>query len=114
MSWLENLKPGDKVIVRKCDRYYQIDEIKIIKTIGKTLISLEGWDGQTRFRVSDGYSVHGGTFDSYKLFPATEEHINKIEQQKQKLGLVRKIEKCDFSKLPLEALKQILEVVENN
>lgn len=79
MSWLESLKPGDKVIVRKCDRCYQPGRIEIIKSVGKRFISLEGWEGETRFRVNDGHSVHGDVFESYQLFPATEEHIKKIE-----------------------------------
>jgi hypothetical protein len=62
--------------------------------------------------VDSGSSVRGGMLDSYELSPATEEYIKKIEQQKQKSKLVGKLEKFNFSKLPLEVLKQIIEIAE--
>jgi transcription-repair coupling factor (superfamily II helicase) len=113
-NWLESLKPGDKVIVRKCDRCYQQPRIEVVKSVGKKFISLEGWESVTRFRADSGFSVRGGMLDSYELFPVTEEYIKKIEQQKQKLELVRKLEKTDFGKLPIEVLKQITEIIEGN
>lgn len=107
MNWLEELKPGDRVLVR--NRCQPHDRIETIKTIGKKLISLEGWEGKTRFRVNGGRSVSG---DSYWLHPATEEAIKKIEEQKQKLEAIRKLQEFNFRKLSLDKLKQILEIVE--
>lgn len=112
MSWLESLKPGDKVIVKKNDRCYQQDSIETIKSIGKKFISLQDWEGETRFRTEDGSSVHGGMLDSYQLYPLTKEASERIDIQRQRLECLRKIEKINFNKLPIEKLKQIIEVVE--
>lgn len=114
MSWLDELKPGDKVIVKKNDRCYQQNRVETVKTVGKKFISLVNWENETRFRVEDGSSVQGGMLDSYQLFPATKEALEKLDQQKQKLELVRKLEKVNFNKLSLGALKQIFEIIDNN
>lgn len=108
--WLEDLKPGDKVIVR--NRCYPQDRLETIKTKGKQFISLEGWEEITRFRVKDGLSVKGNALNAYELFPATKEALEKLEQKKLKLKLIRKLENVDFSKLPLEVLIQVSEIVE--
>lgn len=110
MNWLEELKPGDRVLVR--NRCQPHDRIETIKTIGKKLISLEGWEDKTRFRVDGGRSVSGDSYNCSWLHPATEEAIEKIEEQKQKLEAIKKLQEVNFGKLPLEKLKQILKILE--
>lgn len=110
MGWLEELKPGDKVLVR--NRCQPHDRIETVKNIGKRFISLEGWENQTRFRVNGGRSIKGDPLGAYWLYPATKEALEKLEQQKLKLELVRKLEKVNFGRLPLDTLKQISEIVE--
>lgn len=112
MNWLEELKPGDKVIVKKNDRCYQQNRVETVKTVGKKFISLVNWENETRFRVVDGSSVQGGMLDSYQLFPATKEALEKLEQQKQKLEAIKKLQEVNFRKLPLEKLKQLLKILE--
>lgn len=107
MTWLEKLKPGDKVIVT---RNHRQDTVETVKSIGKKLISLENLD--VRFRLIGGSSAGKEVFYSYQLRPATEEALKKLEQQKLKLELVEKLEKVNFSKLPLEVLTQISKLVE--
>lgn len=106
--WLDDLKPGDKVLVR--NRCYPEDIVETVKTKGKKFISLEGFP--TRFRVEDGFGVKREYPNSYQLFPATKEALEEIENQKTKIQLARKLKATDFRKLRLDVLKQIVEIVE--
>lgn len=112
-NWLESLKPGDRVIVKQCDRYYQNDRIEIVKSVGKKFISLQ--DFSTRFLVEDGSSVASRDQPHrYQLLPATEDAIAEIDRQKQKRELVEKLKKVNFEKLPLQALQQINHGIEKS
>lgn len=111
MTWLEELKPGDQVLVS--NRCYAYDKLETVKSVGKKFISLEGWENKTRFRVDGGRGVSGDSYNCSWLHPATEEALNKIEEQKQKLEALGKIEKVNYRKLPLSKLKQILEIIES-
>ena len=107
--WLEDLKPGDKVIVT---RKHRQDTVETVKSIGKKLISLENFD--VRFRVNGGRDVRKDVFYSYQLLPASKEALEKLEQQKLRLELVEKLGKVNFSKLSLEVLTQIVEIIEGS
>ncbi len=107
--WPEDLKPGDKVIVT---RKHRQDTVETVKSIGKKLISLENFD--VRFRVNGGSGVRKDVFYSYQLLPATKESLEKLEQQKLRLELVEKLGKVNFSKLSLEVLTQIVEIIEGS
>lgn len=112
-NWLENLKPGDRVIVKQRDRYYQENRIEAIKSIGKKFISLQ--DFSTRFLVENGSSVASRDLPHrYQLLEATEDAIAEIERQKQKRGLIEKLKRANFEKLSLEALQQINNIVEKS
>ena len=112
-NWLESLKPGDRVIVKQRDRYYQENRIEVIKSIGKKFISLQ--DFSTRFLVENGSSVASRDLPHrYQLLEATEDAIAEIERQKQKRGLIEKLKRANFEKLSLEALQQINNIVEKS
>lgn len=112
-NWLENLKPGDRVIVKQRDRYYQENRIEVIKSIGKKFISLQ--DFSNRFLVENGSSVASRDLPHrYQLLEATEDAIAEIDQQKQKQELVEKLKKVNFEKMPLQALQQINQIIEKS
>lgn len=112
-NWLESLNPGDRVIVKQCDRYYQNDRIEVIKSVGKKFISLQ--DFSVRFRTEDGSSVSSRDLPfRYQLLEATDNAIAKIDRQRQKQELVEKLEKVNFGKLPLQALQQINQIIEKS
>lgn len=110
--WLEDLKPGDKVLVR--NRCSSQDTIETVKSCGKKFISLEGWEDKTRFRVADGRGVKREYPNSRQLFPATKEALQELEDQKTKIQLARKLESTDFRKLPLSVLKQIVKALDGS
>lgn len=100
-DWLNELKTGDKVIVKT--GYYGSD-LKKVEKITPTQIVVGG----SRFRKKDGYLM--GANDIWcttKLHPATEYEVNKIIYKK----LRSKIKQRNFDSVSDEKIKQIAEIL---
>lgn len=103
-NWIEQLKPGDKVIVYWPTTGHRIPIIKEVKSVGKKLISLV--DYSQRFNKETGRET-GGDWDYGSLKEATPEETNKIRLAIEKQEVVARLEKVRFDKLPLSVLKEI-------
>lgn len=65
-----------------------------------------------KYKIKDGYEI-GRNSGPYirSLSPEVEQDIAKYEAMVEKADLISKIQKADYSKVPLKTLKQIIELI---
>lgn len=95
MSWLEDLKPGDRVFVSS----YPRDRIEEVDRLTKTQIIIGG----LRFRKLDGCLVNGDGYNRARLEEVTPER----EQEVLCIKLIRAISAKSLKDFNLERLKKI-------
>jgi hypothetical protein len=103
MSWLEDLKAGDKVVISSTyDR-----RVCIVTRVTKTLIII----GNFRFSKSFGSIVPNDAWSSTYLVPATEKEMQSIRDVKHRNGLLTHLRKTDFSTLQTKTLETIYSII---
>lgn len=76
-EWLQNLKPGDQVVVNGT-----ASRINTVSKVTATQIIIHHKNNYTlRFSKETGYLRGGGSYCTTKLEPATPELLEKIELQ---------------------------------
>lgn len=100
-EWIKELKVGDKVAItsrngRSITTIAKITPTGIIKT-----------EKGSQFNP-DGFQRGGDGWGAYSLQQLTDE----VKLEFKKNGLVRKCKEVDFSKLTIEQLEQILNIIE--
>ena len=102
-EWLQNLKPGDKVI-RRSGGVGAVDYIETITRVTPTQIVI----GNARYRKDTGREVGGyDRWHSIWLEEATPEATRKVEATFKRLKLVRELSNMEWGKLPLETLEAV-------
>lgn len=106
MNWLQELKPGVKVIVRGGPTKY--DYVRSVKRLTKTLIILN--TGQ-RYRKIDGRQVASAySFYNTRLCNGSSEEMAKILIDEKNRNLLTDVINIDFNKLNSSQLEQIIEI----
>lgn len=77
-EFLESLKPGDKVIVRR--GYHEVGHVSEITNVTKMQVALAGG---MRFTKARGRLVGGDTWSMIHLVEYSEERAEKIEHEKR-------------------------------
>ena len=102
-EWLQNLKPGDKVIVKR--QRYRGDIIGVVERITKTLLILENG---TRFRRRDGNTPGDGYYSSLQwLREYSQEEGERIEREQTVRRMVCTLNNIQWENLPLNVLLQV-------
>lgn len=103
-QWLQNLKPGDKVIVSGNHH----ESLDTVERVTATQIVLKAG---RRYRKVDGWHVGGGSaFYSSNLMPVTREAVNRIRLRQ----LHVKVAQINWRDVPLETLGKVLALVEGS
>ena len=107
VSWLEQLKPGDAVIV---DRGRQGQDIEHVSRLTATQIILRVGQGESRYRKKDGKSLGASTWSINYLCEPTDMALAFTEQANRRRRLLAQMSQMDWSKLPSTTLEQIVRV----
>lgn len=106
---LENIKIGDKVIIKGLfysNSSYVAEVTKVNKT---TFVA-----GNFTFRKQNGSQYGGDTWNKMYASFATEEDIAKVTAEAERRKMVRFLRDTDFSKLSDEDLKKVYDIIRNN
>lgn len=106
-SWLEALKPGDKVII---DKGHYGRSIATVERLTKTQIITDFC--RMKFRKSDGLEVGGDMWLGGVIKKPTDEEITKIIERKRRKKLIAKINLNAVVSLPTDQLKQIVKWID--
>ncbi len=103
MNELENVKVGDKLLVR--NRYGE--DIEIVKRVTKTLVITE----HHRYRIKDG---RGFPIDSWiftHAHPASIENIERITKADIRRKNIQTCKNIDYDKLTDSQLERIISII---
>lgn len=109
-EWLKSLKVGDRVWNSRQGggAFYTIKKITPtgkIRLDNDVLLNNDGY-GETGYRFNMTY---------YKIEPITQELLNKIEQQKQKIISIKELNKAikelDINSWDIEKIKKLNEIL---
>jgi len=113
-DWLQNLKPGDKVI--ESDRGEYSWGVRDVSRVLKKQIVLKGVDGgesNTRYSLADGY-VYGNKYSHRHLQPYTVENLARLELQsserKRRGEVLTALDKIAFRNLATDQLERIMAI----
>jgi hypothetical protein len=106
MSWLDELKEGDEVIVAG-DRIYS-DSISKVQRLTKTQIILEKGG---KFRRDNGSCLPYDAWHYTFLEEATEERKAAIRVANKRHGILKLIREFDWSSLSTEVLEKVVELI---
>ena len=106
-AFLENLSPGDRVIVSS-GGVLRPEKVGRVDRLTKTQIILA--DG-SRFRKSDGWQSGDGWSRSY-LREASEETIKEIAALARRRKLLRNVQHFRWETLPDDLLQQVVDLLE--
>jgi hypothetical protein len=95
-DWLEDLKPGDRVIV---DSGFFGPTLRTVERVTATQILV----GQSRYRRSSGSPVGGDPWARNYLREATPECVAQVRQR----SLAERLAKTKWSEYPLERLEAV-------
>jgi hypothetical protein len=99
-AWLQNLKPGDKVIRWSSSIFHPPRRIKTIDKVTKTQVVC----GKERFNKSDGYLCgKRSDWDYTRLIQATPSELEKVEAGR----LRKKGQSINSQTLSLDQLRRI-------
>jgi hypothetical protein len=100
-EWLQQLKPGDRVIV---EARWQ-NAIMTVDRLTKTQIILKN---RLRFRKSDGGLVGGDSYNNSSIHSPSKQRVGDIMHSRA----CEEIGKVKWKMLSLETLDKVLELVE--
>lgn len=101
MNELENVKVGDKLLVR--NRCWE--DIEIVEKVTKTLVITK----RHRFRIRDGYSIPMGKWINTYAKPATLEDIERNIRRKN----IQFCKETDYDNLTDSQLERIIDIINN-
>jgi len=104
MSWTNELKAGDKVIVS--DHPYEY--IRTVERVTKTQVVIN--HSSSKFRISNGRLVGGSSWDRLLLIEPTPERIEKIIKKNIRNDLVKRFRKINTDHLSNVQLEKIIKV----
>ena len=102
INWLNNLRPGDEVVVHGT---YQRDCIKKIDRITKTLFII----GHLRIKRNTGTT--SSDYRVTSISQVTDAKCRQIQRAKERAIILKEIDQTTFSDLNLEKLKEISLVI---
>lgn len=102
MNELENVKVGDKLLVRN-NVYWE--DIEIVERVTKTLVITK----RHRFRIKDGFSVSPNQWINVYAKPATPEDIERNIRREN----IRFCKETDYDKLTDSQLERIINIIKN-
>lgn len=105
MKELENVKIGDKLLVR--NRYGEC--IEIVMKVTKTLVVTK----YHKFRIKDGYSIPTDKWINTYGKPATQEDINRIMEANTRRKNIKICRDMDYDKLTDSQLERIINIIKN-
>lgn len=108
-NWLENLKPGDEVIVSGWG-VRASDSIARVERLTKTQVILE--DIPTRFRVATGRSIGTTRWHHLYLRQGTYGSLAKVREAQFRRRSIASIRRCDLDALPTDRLRRIVDIIE--
>lgn len=97
MDWIDNLKPGDRVIVAQGGTYGS-EKLRHVDRIGKLYVTV----GKERFHKCSGYAPGHGYFKPY-LKEATPERVSEIKR----LATADSLKATDWRNQPLKVLQAV-------
>lgn len=106
MNELENIKVGDKVVVKRWGKVIAIATVD--KTTPKQIIV-----ENNRYWKKDGMFVGGYAYHSQCIDIATEEILDKIRKEKAIREAADYLNKIQWSDFDLEALERIINYVKD-
>lgn len=101
MNELENVKVGDKLLVR--NRCWE--DIEIVEKLTKTLVITK----RHRFRIRDGFSIPTDKWINTYAKPATLEDIERNIRRKN----IQTCKNIDYDKLTDSQLERIINIITN-
>jgi hypothetical protein len=111
MGKFENIKVGDKVIV-KYSTYAgeSVGYIGVVKKVNKTSFNCVANGRSVTFTFS-GNERGGDTWHPWWCEEYSEEGERKVIDQNMRLAILGKLKSYDFSKLPTDSLKEIYKLI---
>lgn len=107
-NWLEQLKPGDKVIVSGLGTFGS-KAVCIVERLTTTQIILCGIS--TRYRRNSGDEVGGDIWNRSYLMEATPHAIQEIREKTERNKAIRAIESASFKTLSTDQLVRIVAIL---
>lgn len=104
MNILENVKVGDKLLVRQC---YEDDEIETVIRVTKTLAITM----YHRFRIKDGLSIPTVKWMNARAIPATSEDIERFKKEHIRINNIEFCQNTDFEELTDGQLERIINII---
>lgn len=103
-EWLDNLKPGDRVIVDGGSGLYPPSVCKVERLTATQIVL----DGGGRFRRTNGSQVGVTGWTIPFLSEATPERIAEIVEERRRRRLLSLLHKADWSSYSTEKLEEIV------
>lgn len=107
MSWLEELKVGDEVVVAG-DRYH-LDYVDKVTKLTAKQIALE--NSSYRYRRDTGSQIGGDNWNSRRLEEATPERKKEAQREYRRLRMIQTLTRTVWKELSDETLERVLEVI---
>jgi hypothetical protein len=107
MSWLDDLKPGDRVI-------FSNRSLRRVSTVGRTTKTLIILDDGGRFRKTDGFSPGGNVWDLRCIKQLTPAYEDEILEERRRTNMVDKLNRTFWTRLPTETLEKVLALLNVN
>jgi len=108
-NWLQNLKPGDKVI-RSSTGIGAPDTVSTVERVTSTQIII----GADKYRKVNGRRISDSSWYSVWLAEATPERIAEIDCKKRRLSLCRKLQDVQWGKLPTPILEAVGAIIDQH
>ena len=108
-TWLQNLQPGDSVIVSP-GATYTPDYVATVTRATATQIHI----GHAKFRRMDGRQIGGGKWYSADLREPAPDAVAAIREREQKVRLANKFSGTRWGRLPLSVLEEIERIVDEH
>jgi len=108
-NWLQNLKPGDSVIVSP-GATYTPDYVAMVTRTTATQIHI----GNVKFRRTNGREVGGDRWHSADLREPTPDALAAVRLREHKARLLSKFRETRWGRLPLSVLEEIERMVDGS
>ena len=99
---IENIKVGDKVLVKSC-----YERIAIVEKITKGYIFAEG----IKYSRKTGYTTIG--WDKWRICLATEEDILRVDRENKRREMAYKLSDVRWRDAPFEVVSKVYNIVFN-
>ena len=115
MEKFENIKVGDKVIVRdNCGYGDSIDKIATVTKVNKCSFNCETKAGSKYTFKLNGIEKSDNVWHKSHCFEYTEDEANRIKEENLRRCLISNFEKFDFKQLSTDTLKKINQLIVSN